>query len=264
MGSPLLSTTLISPAFSCVEMEDQRRWEELNIDCLSKHQSIRLSIDFPEVKVFDPSVAEVLPFLTTPTLLRNCPCHMSLSVAEELLDETRCIFPELICKWKNLEELSLGGSYNLVKIIEQIHCKSFYVLTLFESLGRDASMSIVNLFLNIKNPTLMNSQTCRDDFVVILQGCKNLVLLDAKKCKGFNESDEEISKLASHISNFRCEGSIGGDCWGGRVCSYYPLYRQFLNPNGHGGEGVNDPFLNPNYSYYPLMTISYPYKKISK
>lgn len=88
-------------------------------------------------------------------------------------------------------------------------------------------MSIVNLLPNFKNLTLMNSQICRDDFVVILQGYKNLLLLDAKKCKGFNESDEEILKLASHISNFRCEGSIGGDSWGGSVCSYYPLYRQF-------------------------------------
>ncbi|CAL8074728.1 unnamed protein product [Prunus armeniaca] len=239
-------------------LKDERGHHEEEVDAIQQYYDHERTIFLTFSRMGITREHEIIHFYT------SCPCHMSLSVAEELLDETRCIFPELICKWKNLEELSLGGSYNLVKIIEQIHCKSFYVLTLFESLGRDASMSIVNLFLNIKNPTLMNSQTCRDDFVVILQGCKNLVLLDAKKCKGFNESDEEISKLASHISNFRCEGSIGGDCWGGRVCSYYPLYRQFLNPNGHGGEGVNDPFLNPNYSYYPLMTISYPYKKISK
>ncbi|CAL8989596.1 unnamed protein product [Prunus brigantina] len=112
------------------------------------------------------------------------------------------------------------------------------------SLGRDAAMSIVNLLPNINNLILMNSQICRDDFVVILQGCKHPVLLDAEKCKGFNGSDEEILKLASHISNFRCEGSIGGDCWGGSVCSYYPFYLQFLNPNGHGGEGVNDPLFD--------------------
>lgn len=68
------------------------------------------------------------------------------------------------------------------------------------------------------------------------------MLQDAKKCKGFNKSDEEILKLASHISNFRYEGSIGGDCWGGSVCSYYSLYLPYLNLNGHGGEGVNNPF----------------------
>ncbi|BFG33624.1 hypothetical protein CerSpe_198980 [Prunus speciosa] len=32
-------------------------------------------------------------------------------------------------------------------------------------------------------------------------------MLDARDCSGFNENDDEISKLASHISKFMCEGS---------------------------------------------------------
>ncbi|CAL9031412.1 unnamed protein product [Prunus brigantina] len=47
----------------------------------------------------------------------------------------------------------------------------------------------------------------RDGLVTLLRGCKDLVMLDAKDCSGFDENDDEISKLASHISKFMCEGS---------------------------------------------------------
>ncbi|CAL8998371.1 unnamed protein product [Prunus brigantina] len=46
----------------------------------------------------------------------------------------------------------------------------------------------------------------RDGLVTLLRGCKDLVMLDARDCSGFDENDDEISKLASHISKFMCEG----------------------------------------------------------
>ncbi|CAL2224747.1 unnamed protein product [Prunus armeniaca] len=36
---------------------------------------------------------------------------------------------------------------------------------------------------------------------------KLIGMLDARDCSGFDENDDEISKLASHISKFMCKGS---------------------------------------------------------
>ncbi|CAL2245398.1 unnamed protein product [Prunus armeniaca] len=41
---------------------------------------------------------------------------------------------------------------------------------------------------------------------MLLCGCKDLVMLDARDCFGFDENDNEISKLASHISKFMRSG----------------------------------------------------------
>ncbi|CAL2261915.1 unnamed protein product [Prunus armeniaca] len=54
--------------------------------------------------------------------------------------------------------------------------------------------------------SLWGEQVNRDGLVTLLRGCKDLVLLDARDCYGFDENDDEISKLESHISKFMCEG----------------------------------------------------------
>ncbi|CAL2261954.1 unnamed protein product [Prunus armeniaca] len=54
--------------------------------------------------------------------------------------------------------------------------------------------------------SLWGAQVNRDGLVTLLRGCKDLVLLDARDCYGFDENDDEISKLESHISKFMCEG----------------------------------------------------------
>ncbi|CAL2262629.1 unnamed protein product [Prunus armeniaca] len=60
---------------------------------------------------------------------------------------------------------------------------------------------------NIKYLNLKGGKVNRDGLVMLLHGCKDLVMLDARDCSGFDENDDEISKLVSHISKFMCEGS---------------------------------------------------------
>lgn len=46
----------------------------------------------------------------------------------------------------------------------------------------------------------------RNNFLRILESCKDLVHLDVSYCEGFREDNEEILKLTSHIDTFICEG----------------------------------------------------------
>ncbi|KAH0981745.1 hypothetical protein GBA52_008922, partial [Prunus armeniaca] len=39
----------------------------------------------------------------------------------------------------------------------------------------------------------------KNDLVMLLKECRELVLLDVRECEGFDERDEEILKLVSHI-----------------------------------------------------------------
>lgn len=117
---------------------------------------------------------------------------------------------DLICKWGNLVELWLCWSYNLEKILSQIsvHCKNFCALCVsYASIRENEALTIIQLVPNIKYLSLRCADFDRDSLLSILRGCKNLVLFDVRDCVGFNEFDEEILKLSSHISKFMCEGS---------------------------------------------------------
>ncbi|KAH0976194.1 hypothetical protein GBA52_018093 [Prunus armeniaca] len=47
--------------------------------------------------------------------------------------------------------------------------------------------------------TLEGAKVNRDGLVTLLRECKGLVMLDVRDCSGFDENNDEISKLASHI-----------------------------------------------------------------
>lgn len=117
---------------------------------------------------------------------------------------------ELIGKFKCLAILSLGCCHELEKILAvvSVHCKFLLHLILSNAnVGKDEATAIVNLVPNIKLLTLHRANIDRDSLVVLLQGCKDLDYLDARDCIGFKEDDEEISRLASNIKMFMCEGS---------------------------------------------------------
>lgn len=118
------------------------------------------------------------------------------------------IHPGLIQKWKHLESLTLG-CYITKDIISQlsIHCKNLRRLHIKSGIGETASSAIVNLLPNIKYLSLRSAYVFRDHLIILLQGCKELEVLDARDCGGFDEGDDEVLKLASRITSFSGEGS---------------------------------------------------------
>ncbi|KAL6293408.1 hypothetical protein ACE6H2_001550 [Prunus campanulata] len=151
-----------------------------------------------------------------------------VGLPEYLVCDKSGVITELIGKWKRLEWLTLGSSYDLVKIFSQIsiHCKDFWGLRVSNSIFNDEAIAIVNFLPKIKHLILRNAYIDRDAHMKLLQGCTELQVLDVSDCIGFSEDDEEILKLASHITNFSCEGSIEYDDFyeEDRISVEYDLY----------------------------------------
>ncbi|XP_059630059.1 F-box/LRR-repeat protein At3g48880-like [Cornus florida] len=160
-----------------------------------------------------------------------------------LLWEENSILPSLISKWKNLQTLSLQSSYiNIKAILTQVslHCKNFVDLRTSSRcyIGEHESLVIGTLLPNIKYLDLRETYLNRENLVRILKGCKKLVHLDVRHCKGF-EGDDEILKLASHIPTFMYEGSrVLEECSSdedmGCCCS------PFLDEGSTGDEGSTE------------------------
>ncbi|XP_024197337.1 F-box protein FBW2 [Rosa chinensis] len=141
----------------------------------------------------------------------ECPALKLLSLPSRLVNRNASIIQEMIGKWTNLEYLVLGTSYNLENILGQIsiHCKNLRLSRVASAeIGKDKAMAIVSLLPKLKQLILKNAYIDRGALVTLLQGCNELVRLDVSNCRGFNGRDEEIAKLASHISNFSSRGSI--------------------------------------------------------
>lgn len=136
---------------------------------------------------------------------------MFLDVSRYLLfTPSRKHISDLMCKWENLVELWISWSYNLEQILSPIsvHCKNFCSLHVCNaSIHKDEALAIITFVPNIKYLILRSADFHRDSLVSILRSCKSLVLLNVRDSVGFNEVDEEILKLSSHISKFLCEGS---------------------------------------------------------
>ncbi|XP_034694826.1 F-box/LRR-repeat protein At3g48880-like [Vitis riparia] len=139
------------------------------------------------------------------------PTLKTLDLDAVLLFKQSTIIPKLISKWKNLEMLTLGSRRNMVEILSQIslHCNNF--IKLFAPgiyVGKDEVTAMITSLPNLKYLDLKGSTIEQKNLVMILQGCKELQLLDVRDCIGFWEGNAEILELASHIPKFMCEGSI--------------------------------------------------------
>ncbi|PIA32935.1 hypothetical protein AQUCO_04300119v1 [Aquilegia coerulea] len=141
----------------------------------------------------------------------QCPAVKALIVPyiEASLEEEECI-PKLLAKFKELEMLRLGCDINFEKMVTEIvtNCKNFRALFTSGNIHMEEASTIVTFLPNLKYLGLRGSYLPRECLIHILNGCKNLVFLDVGNCIGFDEDDDEISKLASHIKTFKSEGSM--------------------------------------------------------
>ena len=100
-------------------------------------------------------------------------------------------------------------------------CKSFCGLNVCDAdIGKKAALAIVKFVPKIKYLWLRRARIGRQGLITLLQGCKDLELLDVRECCGFDKEDEEIAKLAASIPKFMCEGSRVGQGGGGHRVLY--------------------------------------------
>lgn len=144
-----------------------------------------------------------------------------MELPNDLLKRESAIIPELISKWRNLEQLRLERPSNLEEILHQIscHCKNFFGLSVIDSEVWENEVSAIVSLPNIKYLILRGTFIERKSLVMILQGCNKLELLDIRDCIGF-EGDDELLNLASHINAFKLGGSTLSIWHDEYYCSY--------------------------------------------
>ncbi|XP_010274488.1 PREDICTED: F-box/LRR-repeat protein At3g48880-like [Nelumbo nucifera] len=121
---------------------------------------------------------------------------LSDTVAGEIDDYS--VWPPM-SKFKDLRGLTLGLLPNcLEEFLTDVglNCKKFESLTMSGPINSEDALAIVTHLPTIKSLHLRGSRLLREDLKIILEGCKELCLLDVRDCVGF-EVDDEILKLAS-------------------------------------------------------------------
>ncbi|KAF9601056.1 hypothetical protein IFM89_015982 [Coptis chinensis] len=122
-------------------------------------------------------------------------------------------FMKLFSMLRSLEVLVLGpfdGYFWAILVGISHHCKNFLALSTNGYIYEEEASAIVELLPSIKYLKLRGSRISHNSLMVILDGCKELVLLDVSDCTGFDAGDEEILNLASRIKIFISEGSSVG------------------------------------------------------
>lgn len=116
----------------------------------------------------------------------------------------------------SVEFLKLPGgvfsvyTFALRQILHQInrHCRKFTGLHVADAcIGAREAALIVRFLPKLKYLCLKRARINRNNLITILRACKDLEVLDVRGCTGFDEGDEEILALASHIPKFMCAGS---------------------------------------------------------
>ncbi|XP_043705132.1 F-box/LRR-repeat protein At3g48880-like [Telopea speciosissima] len=140
----------------------------------------------------------------------RCPSLKYLGLPSNLLSVHGELIQELISKWKDLQQLFLGDTeFSFKEILIQIslNCKNFNGLSAKGYVGNKEASAIATLLPNINYLWLKETTLPLESLKMILLGCRELVLLDARNCEGFEAEDDEILKMASHIKTFMTEGS---------------------------------------------------------
>ncbi|KAL6211755.1 hypothetical protein ACLB2K_016978 [Fragaria x ananassa] len=108
---------------------------------------------------------------------------------------------------------SFFSSYALEVVLEHVKekCKSFCGLNVCDDdIRKNGALAIVKFVPNIKYLWLRRARIGKQGLITLLQGCKDLELLNVRESCGFDEEDEEIAKLSTSILKFMCERSRAG------------------------------------------------------
>ncbi|GFY81614.1 hypothetical protein Acr_01g0014230 [Actinidia rufa] len=206
--------------FSKLKLHDSLSYDDFTLRLMSTHQIVG---NFP-ITPFIKSVVKrsgrsatyiALPeYCTEEALLYiadECPALRYLVLPSNFGPGRKFNIQNHISKWTNLQFLRLQTCFQMQEVLAQIsiHCKNFVGLANSRvNIGKAEASAIVNFLPNIKALGLRFTCMKKENLVTILQGCKQLERFDARNCIGFDEGDEEILKLASHIRSFKLKGSM--------------------------------------------------------
>nr|CAN65996.1 hypothetical protein VITISV_007693 [Vitis vinifera] len=216
---------------------EERKWEELNMDILVNvfgrvgMESLLLDVPFVCKPWYKASREPqcwghlIFPEYIKPDdiweedspdrgFAERCPILKVLDVG--LYNSSiKHIIPKFVSKWKSLERMRIGKFHvkSVLRLLPQIglHCNNFIWLSApYSYIRKDEALGIVASLPKLKYLDLHGADFEKEAVVMILQGCKQLVHLDIRDCRGFRGDDAEILELASHIPSFMCEGSSIG------------------------------------------------------
>ncbi|RRT86117.1 hypothetical protein B296_00004489 [Ensete ventricosum] len=173
------------------EMAGERRWEDMEMDCLV---AILQRLGLQDLTLSVPLV--------------RCP-RLKKLVLPNLSPADEADIPKLVGKWKDLEQLEMESKpSSFLEMLSEInlHCKKFSGLKLCGSIKKEDMLAIVNLLPKLKFLCLSKSYLPREQLMGMLSGCKQLQRLTVSDCIGF-EADEEVKKRGSGIKIFEHEGS---------------------------------------------------------
>ncbi|XP_020594220.1 uncharacterized protein LOC110034282 [Phalaenopsis equestris] len=117
--------------------------------------------------------------------------------------------PQLVRRWNDLERLEMESKpANFVDLVKNISlsCRKFCWLMVSGSVRGEDALAIVRYLPKLKKLELKNSYLAKKELMTLVNGCRELEILNLKDCVGFDGEDEEINGKVSHIKQFRKEG----------------------------------------------------------
>ncbi|WOL17439.1 F-box/LRR-repeat protein [Canna indica] len=139
----------------------------------------------------------------------ECP-RLEVLVLPKLSPEEEERVPGLVAKWSHLRCLEMARKpCCFLELLTQIsfNCRSFEALKMSSGwISKEDALTITSLVPRLKHFGLSNGYICKEEMMVILEGCKELRIFEAVNCIGF-AVDEEIEKKALGMELFDCRGS---------------------------------------------------------
>ncbi|PKA61965.1 F-box/LRR-repeat protein [Apostasia shenzhenica] len=113
-------------------------------------------------------------------------------------------------EWKLMEILEMTWKPScFVEILEEIggNCPSFLGLHLCGAFESSEATALARCLPGLRILVMSASFLPREALMAILEGCRELEVLDVSRCRGFRAEDREVLRKASGIGWFECRGS---------------------------------------------------------
>ncbi|WOL10047.1 F-box/LRR-repeat protein [Canna indica] len=139
----------------------------------------------------------------------KCPGLRRLALPDHLMLEDERRVPELVGRWKDLEELEMESKpSSFSEIVAGIGrgCRRFARLRVTGLITGEDARAVAEWLPELKCLELSKSYLTKEELEVILRGCRKLERVVVRNCLGF-AADEEVLKMGAGVKSFEHEGS---------------------------------------------------------